>query len=277
MTLKRSMEMSSDVLQAGVIETMATESKLLAILPFKQIEGAGYSYIVEEGLSEVEFRAINKSYTASSPELAKYVADLAILGGEAVVDSFRYELEGAHLGELMGIETALKAKSIAHTFENTVLKGDKESDPNAFNGIMSRVLPDNTISAGIDLIDDIAVLVDAVQGGANAIILNKNTRRKLTRAAREELTQFTDEFGNQIEMYDGITLIDLENNMLKDGEVLAVRFSDGDGVCGIQSTTGITVTNLGQLDYRPQYKTRIEWFVGLAVFNPYAIAVRTAE
>ena len=61
MTLADSLKLTKDTLQAGVIETLATESKLLAVLPFMNIVGSGYTYNVETQLSDTQFRAVGEA------------------------------------------------------------------------------------------------------------------------------------------------------------------------------------------------------------------------
>jgi hypothetical protein len=52
--------------------------------------------------------------------------------------------------------------------------------------------------------------------------------------------------------------------------VYAVHFGAGapdQGVVGL-TNGGVQVMDLGQLETKPVYRTRIEWFVGLALFGP---------
>lgn len=280
LTLKESLDMTNDKLQAGVIETLATESKLLATMPFMSIVGGGYSYNVETGLPDVEFRAINEAYTPSMGTRERKTEHLVILGGEAVVDSFQVEVH-SDVNNLLAIETSLKAKSIAHTFEQTFISGDTTEDTNAFDGIAKRVKESGNVLAMDSLTDEgvttlaqhLDNLLDMVQGGANSLIMNKATRRKLTREARESIEYTTNSFGVQQYTYGGVPIIDVEKEILEtNGDVFAVRFGANEAVTGLQSSSGVSVKPLGELDQTPQYKNRIEWFVGLAVFNPYSVA-----
>lgn len=272
-TLAQSASMTNDVLQAGVIETMAAESKLLAALPFMTVEGHGYSYNVEKSLAGVEFRALNTAYNTTAPETERKTEYLVILGGEAVVDSFQVEVH-SNINDLMAVETALTAKAIAHKYEKTFLSGDSAVDTNAFDGLIKRSLA-TAIPKG-DLVGDIDILLDNVQGGADALIMNKATRRSLTAAARGHITYRTNEFGVQVAQFGGVDIIDVEAEILENDIILAVKFGALEAVAGLQSRSGVKVSNLGELGETPQIKTRIEWFCGLAVFNPRAVAMRKA-
>lgn len=280
LTLYESLQMTNDKLQAGVIETLALESKLLAVLPFMTIEGGGYSYNVETGLPDVQFRAVNDPYVPSKSDRVRETEHLVILGAEATVDSFQVEVH-SDVNNLLAIETALRTKAIAHKFEQTFISGDTDEDVNAFDGIKKRVTASgNAIAYGSltdegveSLADHLDNLLDMVQGGADALIMNKATRRKLTREARESIEYTTNTFGVQQYTYGGVPVIDLEAEIMPENdEVYAVRFGEREAVAGLQSRSGVNVRPLGELGETPQMKNRIEWFVGLAVFNPYTIA-----
>lgn len=279
LTLAQTKDLTNDELQAGVIETMAVESKLLAVLPFMTIEGAGYAYNVEKTLADVGFRAINTAYETVAPTTERKTEHLVILGGEAVVDSFQIEVH-SNVNDLMAVETALTAKAIAHTYEKTFIAGDSATDANAFDGLNKRVerLVNSTATSAspfTNLVDDIDELLDMVQGGADVLIMNKATRRALTKVARDAVTYTKNDLGVQVAQYGGVDIIDVESEILaENGTVYAVRFGEREAVSGLQSKSGVSVRPLGELGETPQLKTRIEWFCGLAVFNPNTIAKR---
>lgn len=280
LTLQESLQMTNDKLQAGVIETLALESKLLAVLPFMTIEGGGYSYNIETGLPDVGFRGLNEAYVPSNADRERHTEHLVILGGEAVVDSFQVEVH-SDVNNLLAIETELKTKAIAHKFEQTFISGDSAVEVNEFDGIKKRVTASGNVLAydsltgdGVTtLADHLDNLLDMVQGGADALIMNKATRRKLTREARESIEYTTNSFGVQQYTYGGVPIIDVEAEiMAENDEVFAIRFGEREAVAGLQSRSGVNVKPLGELGETPQIKNRIEWFVGLAVFNPYTVA-----
>lgn len=275
LTLGQSQALSNDKLQAGVIETMATESKLLSVIPFMTIEGAGYAYNVETELADVEFRAINTAYNTVAPTSERRTEHLAILGGEAIIDSFQVEVH-SNINDLMAVEVALTSKAITHKFEKNFISGDVSVDVNSFDGLIKRVTPntDMVITASEDIVKDIDELLDLVQGGADALIMNKKTRRALTAVARQHLTYRTNEFGVQIAQFGGVDILDLEQNLIADEAIFAVKFGIHEAVAGLQSKSGVNVKPLGELGSTPQVKTRIEWFVGMAVFNPKTVAYR---
>lgn len=80
LTLLDAQVLSTDVLQAGVIETIARESAVLERLPFMEIVGNAYSYNLEKVLPTVAFRSVNEAYTANEAQFEQRSESLVILG-----------------------------------------------------------------------------------------------------------------------------------------------------------------------------------------------------
>lgn len=294
-SLAQSARMTNDVLQAGVIEVLATESKLLQLLPFMNVQGSGYTYNIEKNLGSAQFRKVNGGYTIAEIETIPVTERIVILGDEAVVDTYQIAVE-SDINNLMAIEVALRTKAIAHKFEKCFISGGKaagsgvpsETAANEFVGILPRytektpanipadALPLFTaqvITKSDDLIGDLDTLLDMVVGGADCLIMNKKTRRQLTAKGRAFCEYRQGEFGTQFVQYGGIDIVDVDAELLADDVVIAAKFGAKEAVCGLQNG-GVRVTPLGEMEVQPQLKTRIEWFVGLAVFNPKAVAIR---
>ena len=294
-SLAQSARMTNDVLQAGVIEVLATESKLLQLLPFMNVQGSGYTYNIEKNLGNAQFRKVNGGYNYGAIETIPVTERIVILGDEAIVDTYQIAVE-SDINNLMAIEVALRTKAIAHKFEKCFISGGtasgsgvpSESAANEFVGILTRYTgtnPANIPSAALplytaqvitktdDLIADLDTLLDMVAGGADALIMNKKTRRQLTAKGRAFCEYRQGEFGTQFLQYGGVDVVDLDGELLADDIIIAAKFGAKEAVCGLQNG-GVRVTALGEMESQPQLKTRIEWFVGLAVFNPKAVAVR---
>ena len=296
-SLAQSARMTNDVLQAGVIEVLATESKLLQLLPFMNVQGSGYTYNIEKNLGNAQFRKVNGGYNYGAIETIPVTERIVILGDEAIVDTYQIAVE-SDINNLMAIEVALRTKAIAHKFEKCFIDGGKtagsgvpsESVANEFVGILTRYtetapanIPSNAlplfqaqvITKTDDLISDLDTLLDMVAGGADCLIMNKKTRRQVTAKGRAFCDYRQGEFGTQFVQYGGIDIVDVDGDLLADDVVIAAKFGAKEAVCGLQNG-GVRVTALGEMESQPQVKTRIEWFVGLAVFNPKAVAIRKA-
>lgn len=302
-SLAQSARMTNDVLQAGVIEVLATESKLLQLLPFMNVQGSGYTYNIEKNLGNAQFRKVNSGYTYGGIETIPVTERIVILGDEAIVDTYQIAVE-SDVNNLMAIEVALRTKAIAHKFEKCFLTGGaaagsgvpSETTANEFVGILTRynaaaaevaktsggnptdlqkLQAPQVFEAGTteDFIGDLDTLLDLVAGGADCLIMNKKTRRKLTSKGRAFCEYRQGEFGTQFVQYGGIDVVDIDGELLDDDIILAVKFGAKEAVCGLQNG-GVRVTALGEMEAQPQLKTRIEWFVGLAIFNPKAVAIR---
>ena len=127
--------LTQDMLQRGVIETMAKTSGVLQRLPFIEVVGSGYAYNVVEELPDVQYRAVNGTYTESTAEPKQTVEHLVILGGDADVDVYLTRTH-SNLNELRAMQTELKAKAVARQFEKDFFVGEGTSD--ALKGLDAR-------------------------------------------------------------------------------------------------------------------------------------------
>ena len=271
MTLADSLKLTKDTLQAGVIETLATESKLLAVLPFMNIQGSGYTYNVETTLSDTKFRAVGEEIVAGQSSWEPRTEALKIMGDEAVVDTFQVAVYG-NITDLMALEVGLKTKAMAHKYEKTFLLGDESANAKEFNGIEKRLIAAQKIDATADTFKDVRKLRNAIQGSPSAYIMNKDTLVDFEAKYKEYITWNRNEFGVPVASIGGINVIDVEPEILPTvGDIYAVRFGAKEAVCGL-TNGGVQVKALGEVDNAPQLKTRIEFFCGLAVFNDKTIA-----
>lgn len=292
MTLAQSANLTQDVLQKGVIEVMVKESKILQLLPFMNVVGSGYAYNLLGDYGTAEFRAVNAGMqNIKTFSTVQQVAVITRMINEAVIDNYIAQVE-SNVNDIMAIEVALKAKNMAYTYEKTFIHGDGQN--NSFKGLLALVNEyktlqgigdegtgvDQTFEATEDLEDDLDVLLDMVKGGAEAIILNKKMRRALTKVSRGRIRttpiEAVGQNGLQIEAYGDVALLVVSDEILADDYVIALRFGAREAVCGLQNGS-IVVKDLGELESLPQQKTRIEWYCGLAVFDPKTVAVRVPK
>lgn len=284
--LVEAQKLSKDVLQAGIIETIVKESSVLAVLPFQEIEGNAYSYNVEKALPTVAFRAVNEAYTANEAQFEQRSENLVILGGDVELDRFILQTL-SNVNDQMGVQIMEKAKAIANTFTKTFFKGKKATDPKEFDGLDVRIAGtaqeiDFTTSAEIEAtakgnarkLDALNTLLDTVRGGADALYMNKRVKRKILavlQASDHYVEQGQDAFGRPVEMYGGVPLHTVENEILADTDIYAVKFGAYTHVAGL-TNGGVQVRRLGETSAKAVEVTRIEFFCGLAQFNPYSSA-----
>ena len=60
---------ASRISSVVISEVLATESKLLQLLPFMNVQGSGYTYNIEKNLGNAQFRKVNGGYTYGAIEI----------------------------------------------------------------------------------------------------------------------------------------------------------------------------------------------------------------
>lgn len=280
-TLVESGKLSQDMLQKGVIETMVRTSAVLEVLPFMDIVGNAYTYNQVAVLPTVAFRDVNEGYTEASAGFVQKTASLKMLGGDVDVDKFIAETRG-NLNDQRAIQTELKAKAVGETYTKTFFYGDSAVDTKSFDGLCKFVAGGQDFAvtdvAGTLTLDDLNKLIDAVPHGADVLFLSRSCRRlvmNLLQANQHYIETGVDAFGKPMTMYAGIPLMVCEDIVMPVQsaafEIFAVKLGALSDVSGIQNG-GVRVTDIGELETKPVYRTRIEWYVGLAVFNPTSVA-----
>jgi len=274
---------TNDVLQAGVIETIARESAVLEKLPFMEIAGNSYKYNLEDALPTVDFRKVNTGYEANEGKIVQKTEGLVILGGDVDVDRFIAQVKG-NINDIRAIQTQMKAKAVANTYTLKFFKGDADATGEVeFDGLDNRLEASQVIQPkkydaeagnGELSIADLHQLLDLVEGGADVLYMSKKVRREI-QALFEGQTHYIqvgkDEFGRPVEMFGDVQIRTVSDSILTGGDIYAVKFGVMSAVAGL--TNGfVQVRDLGELDTLPVFRTRIEFYCGLAMFHPKAAA-----
>ena len=177
-----------------------------------------------------------------------------------------------------------------------LVKGDVTADPEAFDGFQRRCLSgDNlvpnhaTVAQGMFL----TALDEAIDNVENPthLLMNKTMKRRFSEAARDTavggyITFEPTELGMPIMRYSGLPIITVDKDETNadvmpftetdnaggsTGSSIYVLSLTDDGVVGLQGSGGMDVRDLGEIDTQPVYRTRVEWYIGLAVFRARAI------
>ena len=298
LTLAQAAALSTNMLERGVMEVIYTSSTILDRLPFDQIDGNAYQYNMEGVLPSAAFRAVNAGYTESTGTTTSATESLVILGGDADVDRFLQRTR-SNLNDQRATQTTMKAKAVQAKFSDTFINGNTGTDANSFNGLKTRLTGGQVISMGtngaaintdnttrnffFDQLDTLQSLVPNI----SAFYTNSSILAKFRSAARQvSMKSVTvDTLGRTVDTYNGVPIVDVGNkadgtpiipqtevqgSSSVAGSVYAVSFGDGlgqQGVVGIQNG-GMEVMDLGQLQTQPVFRTRIEWYCGLALFGP---------
>jgi hypothetical protein len=304
-TLVEAAKLSQTNLQRGVIETFVQESPILDRIPLLTIEGNAYAYNEEATLPGVAFRSVNEAYTESTGTVNQKSESLVILGGDADVDKFIVRTRG-NLNDQRATQTRMKVKAASYKFQDTFFNGDITVDTKAFDGLKKRLTGTQVVDAAtnglgpvagghdfFDVLDTAIARVSGINGSNGAIYANaaaiariKSSARRLggVEMIREALTQ------KMVATYNGIPLLDPGQtaagvDILPQTEtqgtaagtassIYVVKFGQDEGDKAVTGLTngGVQAYDLGELQEKPAYRTRIEFYCGLAVFGGKAAA-----
>ncbi len=290
--LEEAAKLSNDMLLQGVVETIVKDSPILQNLPFIEIVGNGLTYNQEKTLPTIDFYDVGEDWTESTPTFEQKTATLKIMGGDADVDNF-LKATRSNIQDLEAAVVELKAKALRRKFEETFIYGDATTYPKQFDGL--RLLIDTTTDSdqviamaatGATLtLDKLDELIDAIKGGKpNMLLMSRRSRRKinaLVRAAGGMMDTERDTWGNFVQLWDGIPVG--VNDWILDTHVLtgsvetattggtcstiyAIQFGEG-ALCGLTSPGHLTVEPIGSLEDKDATRTRIKWYVSLALFS----------
>lgn len=276
--LEQAKLLTQDVLQRGVIMTMAQTSGVMEKLPFVEVVGSGYAYDIMDELPNVEYRAVNAGYTEGISDVRQAVERLVILGGDVDVDVFLAKTH-SNINDIRSLHTEAKAKSVARQFEKDFFAGTGTA--NTIKGLDARLsenIAGTEIKAALTL-DSLNELLDAVVDGADCLFMSKKMRRevmKLLQTSNHYIENGTDAFGRPVALYGGVEIRPIDDSLIPENKIYAVKFGTDMYVHGL-SNGGIQVKDLGELDTKPCYRTRIEAYLGLATKHNKCFAVLNAS
>jgi hypothetical protein len=292
-TLAQSADLEgSNMLRRGVIEKFVESSAVLSRIPFMEIEGNAYQYSAEASLPGIAFRAVNAAYTESTGAVVNAVEGLKILGGDADVDRFIQKTRSRRVDQV-GFQTGLKAKAAAIKFTESFFEGDSAVDVDSFDGLRTRLVGGQVLTAGaggaaltLSMVDDLIAAVD----DPDVIFLNEWLIRKinaLVRATGGTTPEPQREYGRLVSEYAGIPLVtpgkgldgvtdilgfdETQGGSNVASSMYAVRWGEDEYLAGL-TNGGIDVYPLGELETKPAFRVRIEWYAGLALFRSRAAA-----
>ena len=220
-----------DALQMGVIDEFAKSNFLFNNLTFDDVVsptggGAtltyGYTRLITQPTAA--FRSINNEYNPQEVTKQRYTTDLKVFGGSFQVDRIIANMGG--IVEEVTLQVQQKAKAASALFNDTVINGDSAVDANAFDGLEKALAGSSTeyIPAGaidlstsalvdanyavfLDQLDEFLMGLDGAPSfiGGNIKLIAK-IRACARRAGTYQITK--DNFGHNVESYNGIPLID---------------------------------------------------------------------
>ncbi len=283
-------KLSNNMLERGVIEEIIDKDQLFALLPFMRVNGKAYVYNRELALSEGSFIDVNDTVTEGAATFTEVVSKLRILIGDVDVDKFEIETM-SDVNDQKAIQIGLKAKALARKFRRTLAIGDATGNPLEFDGVAKLVTVGQTIETATNgaavTLSNLDELKDLVKNGADVLMMRSGTWRAI-RALQRSLGGTVPEniqlenFGVPVPAYDGIPVI--VNDFLPADEtqgssnvccsIYALRLNEMDGLHGIfgGDAAGIRVEDIGTVQNKDAERTRVKWYVGLALKATLSLA-----
>jgi hypothetical protein len=283
---------TGDAVRQAIVELYAGSSDVLGALPFESISGNALKYNREQSLPGVGFRGVNEAYTPSTGILNPLTEALVIAGGDLDVDKFIIDTMGARQ---RAVHEGMKVRALGLSWTQKFIKGDTASDPREFDGLQVRVTGNQKIAAGTTANGtalSLAKLDEAIDQTLNPthMLMSKAMARKFSAAARKTdvsgyITYSVNELGRRIMQYNGLPIltVDLDHTgtailpfteAATSGTATAtsiyIMSLGSEGLTGLQNG-GIDVRDLGELQTAPVFRTRVEWYNGIAAFNGRAV------
>jgi HK97 family phage major capsid protein len=256
------------------------------MLPFIEITGNGLTYNRENTNPNAAFFDVGDTWTEGTPTFTQITTPLKIIGGDADVDNYLLQTR-SNVQDLQAAVIRLRAKAVQQKFEDTFLNGDTAVDAKSFDGIDKLTIGGQALTMGVNgatlTLTKLDELVDAVKGGPPAMLLmSKRSRRSLNTLARASgslLQADRNDFGQMVQFYDGVPVAvsDYITDTKTVGSssdcstIYAMQVGEG-AVAGLTSPGGLQVEVVGSLETKDATRTRVKWYVALALFNTIKVA-----
>jgi hypothetical protein len=234
---------------------------------------------------------VNESYTPDTSVENPQVEQVFIAGGEADVDNYLLALDAGRRAR----EESRKIKQMARAVTTALITGDNSTNPKSPDGLQRRltgraVIANSVASGGAAL--SLAALDEAIANTVDPthILLPFAIRTKFGATMRNQtlsgnLDLTKDDFGREVMTYNGLPfLVGYETGpdtallpftetgsgggSAVTSSIYVMSLKEGH-VCGIQ-VAPMSVKDLGELQSEPKHRTRVEWFNGFCIENPFA-------
>ena len=291
--------------KAGVLMTFA-QSPLLGAMPLVNITGNSYAWTRTAALGTTAFRGLNASYSESAGSVETRTTALKIMGGDLDVDKF---LVTTHGPQVRSQHEQMKATYLAQAIAYQIIKGSTTTaggataDAHGFDGLQVRygggfgstAVSDagenagqifaNTGGSDALSMKDLDSAIQAVENPTH-LLMPKKQRINITSYLRGStaVQMVKDEFGRLITTYNGLPIIDADvlgttsgleqlgfnENNDSTTSIYVLNMSDM-GLHMIQNG-GVQVTDLGEQDSKPVFRTRVEWYCNVVDIHPRCVA-----
>ena len=147
-------------------------------------------------------------------------------------------------------------------------------------------MPMGTNGATLTL-DKLDEVIDKVKAGKpHMLLMSRRSRRKLSSLSRAAgsgvLETDRNQFGQMAQYYDGVPIG--VNDWISDAKtvgtsrdcstIYAVQYGEG-AIVGLTGPGGLQVERVGSLEVKDATRTRVKWYVSVAVFNSLKLSKLT--
>lgn len=222
----------ADKVDQNVIDLVQRESALMNALTYDDAISPGtggstltYGYKQTTTPASAAGRSINSEYTPQHAVKTKKTVDLQIMGGSFEIDRVLAQNETARNSEV-AYQIAEKTKATVGRFQYLAINGNSATT-NEFDGLNALLAgTENEINAAAvdvhgamtaahaeDLCEALDLALASLDGTASMILCNDKMKVKLNAAARmlNYKENKVDAFGNGIDNYNGIPIVDMKD------------------------------------------------------------------
>ncbi|OSA92565.1 UNVERIFIED_ORG: phage capsid protein [Clostridium botulinum] len=311
-TLAEAQKNVQDDIVSGVIDEFRKNNYILDKLTFDDAvspTGGGatltYGYTRLNTQPTADFRSVNEEYKPSEVTKERHTVDLKVFGGSYQIDRVIANMGG--IASEIELQQAQKIKAAQALFNDTFINGDSGVNSKAFDGLdkaltgssteynngSDKIVIDLSTSAKItenymtflDMLDEFLSCLD---GTPDFLGVNSKMAAKIRACARRaSMYQVTkDNWGQQIEMYGNIPIVDLgakagSNDDIIDTDKSAGTTSIYTARLGLNGLHGVSMAGVAPIQtWLPNYTTsgavksgEVEMVAALALKASKAAAV----
>lgn len=306
-TLAELSKIETDPLRKSVMDTLLMESNMMELLPFETIGQLSTTIVRYQDLPSVGFRKVNEAYAESTGHFEHKVETISLCGVDIDTDKAIARAKNT-IADARAIMQVMALKGMAYSFNDKFINGDPLTDPEEYKGLSKRVddinaegfttqlidvvepdqLPGDT-AANHAFLDKLDELLYSIKGHKpDFLLMNQKMLLVLRSILRHEklLDNTRDMFDRVVDVYQGCRLVDIgvkadqttqiiTNAETKGGgtgetSIFAVKFAIGEYFWGIQEYP-MEVEDLGELQTKPVYRTRVDWPLGMAIIDPRSV------
>jgi hypothetical protein len=294
----------TDKVDQQIVDMFRRSSLLLDHMVFDNVISPGtggstltYGYIQLKTPSTAGVRTINAEYTPGEAKREKKTTGAIIMGGSFQIDRVLQNTSGA--ADEVAFQAEQKIKATANYFHNMAINGTADTGFEGLKALLSGTENELTsavsvaTSAQLDenynaFLDEMDTFLATLDGKPDMLLMNTQMLIKLRSMARRAgyYERTTDDFGNPVETYAGIPMVDMGKFFDGENTVDVIPTEGGktaiyavclglDGFHGISPMgTGVIQSYLPDLNTPGAVKTgEVELVAGVVLKNTLKAAV----